>query len=171
MNDASEKKLARLTIRTATKDDAARLWRWANDASVREVSFNSDPIEWESHLSWFSSRMKSDDTQFYLLLADDEPVGQIRYDRSRDGKSAEISYSIKYAHRGKGYGTEILFLTRELALRDLDCEFITALVIEGNEASRRAFIRAGFEMDKFSEVRGHRAYHFVWHPAMETTEV
>jgi UDP-2,4-diacetamido-2,4,6-trideoxy-beta-L-altropyranose hydrolase len=163
MNDA-ENTISNLTIRPATMDDSARLWRWANDASVREVSFSPEPIAWESHLEWFSRRMDSPNTQFYLLLENDEPVGQIRYDRGRDGKSAEISFSIKHAHRGKGFGTQILLLTREQALKDLDCERITALVIEGNEASRKAFVRAGFELDKMIEVRDHRAHRFIWQP-------
>lgn len=163
MNDL-ENTTSNLTIRPATMDDSARLWRWANDASVREVSFNSEPIAWESHLEWFSQRMDSPDTQFYLLLEAGEPVGQIRYDREKNGKSAEISFSIKHAHRGKGFGTQILLLTRDRALRDLNCDRVTALVIEGNEASRKAFVRAGFELDKMIEVRGHRAFRFVWQP-------
>jgi RimJ/RimL family protein N-acetyltransferase len=153
-----------LSIRPATASDAELLWRWANDASVRERSFNPEPIPWQSHLDWFSRQLNSPGTSFYLLLEAGDPVGQIRYDRNEEESAAEISFSIAREHRGKGFGTEILLLTRERALLDLNCEKITAVVIEGNEASRKAFVRAGFKSDGPIEIRGRRALRFVWQP-------
>jgi RimJ/RimL family protein N-acetyltransferase len=158
LNDRKEE----LSIRAATVEDAELFWHWANDRSVREQSFNIEPINWESHLEWFNRRVASPTTRFYLLLEDDEPVGQIRYDRAADEQSAEIGFSISKEHRGKGLGVEILRLTVRRALQDLDCRKITALVIEGNEASRKAFLRAGFQLEGSTEIKGRQAESFVW---------
>jgi RimJ/RimL family protein N-acetyltransferase len=108
--------------------------------------------------------MDSPDTRFYLLLENGEPVGQIRYDRDETGEAAEISFSLAKEHRGKRLGIKLLELTRQIALKDLNCERITALVIKGNEASNRAFLRAGFEEDGLTERLGKTAYKFVWKP-------
>lgn len=162
MNEAKLDK--KLSIRPAQPEDAELLWQWANDASVRERSFNQKTIEWKDHLKWFSLRLSLPDTKFYILLADGIPVGQIRYDRSNEEKSAEISFSVAHEHRGKGFGIEILRLTTEQALKDLNCEKITAVVIEGNEASSKAFIRAGFSTEGLTEIRGKRAFLYIWEP-------
>ena len=162
MNEAQNDK--NLSIRPARADDAGLLWKWANDTSVRERSFNKQPIAWQSHLDWFSHRLASSDTRFYLLIENEEPVGQIRFDRDEAENSAEISFSVAREHRGKGFGIEILRLTVKQALKDLDCEKITAVVIEGNEVSSKAFIRAGFTTEGLTDIRGKRAFLFVWQP-------
>lgn len=154
----------KISIRSADIEDAELLWRWANDAAVRERSFNREPILWDAHLEWFSRRLASPDTKFYLLLEDEEPVGQIRYDRDAADNSAEIGFSVAQKHRGKGFGTEILRLTTQRALEDLKCDKITAVVIEGNAASSKAFVRAGFTSEGLSDIRGKRAFRYVWQP-------
>lgn len=152
-----------LSIRPATIDDAELLWNWANDSSVREVSINPNPIPWDSHIKWFAERLNSSTTRFYILLEDSIPVGQIRYDMV-ENKAAEISFSIDGEHRGKGLGKEILRVTRETAWRDLDCESITAFVILGNEASRKAFERTDFTLVGMVEYQGKKGYRFNWKP-------
>ncbi len=151
-----------LSVRLAEAGDAELLWHWANDKSVRERSFNQEPIPWESHLEWFSRRLASPDTKFYLLLEDGEPVGQIRYDRDADGQAAEISFSIAKENRGRGFGIKVLRLTAERAARDLSCREIVGFVIEDNEASSKAFLRAGFTTEGTVEIHGRRAFRFVW---------
>lgn len=165
MSDNSQQnKKGNLSVREATMDDAKLLWEWANDSAVREQSFNPEPIGWESHINWLSARMDSPETRFYLLLEDEKPAGQIRYDLDREGESAEIGFSVAKEHRGKRLGIEILNLTCERALKDLDCKQITALVIVGNEASRKAFLRAGFEEIGLIEKGGKTSHKFVWKP-------
>lgn len=165
MNEAKDSK--NLSIRPAKAEDAELLWDWANDASVRERSFNQKRITWDAHLEWFSRRLSSPDTKFYILLENSEPVGQIRYDRNGEENSAEISFSVAKEHRGKSFGIEILRLTTKLALNDLDCEKITAIVIEGNEASSRVFIRAGFQTEGLTDIRGKHAFRYVWQPEIQ----
>jgi len=154
-----------LSIRPAKADDAALLWNWANDSSVRERSFNQEPIAWQPHLEWFSRHLASPDTKFYLLLENNEPVGQIRYDRDESGNSAEISFSITKENRGRGFGTEILRLTVARAAGDLSCREIIGFVIEDNAASSKAFLRAGFTTEGVTDVHGRRVFRFVWQPS------
>jgi L-amino acid N-acyltransferase YncA len=68
-------------------------------------------------------------------------------------------------HRGKGFGVEILSQTVGEAMRELKCREIVGIVIEGNEASSKAFLRAGFTNKGETEIDGKRASRFVWKPA------
>lgn len=151
-----------LTLRAAGPDDARRLWEWANDPSVRAWSFDPEPIPWEAHLSWYGQRLASAATRFWMLDADCEPVGQIRYDRSPAGRTAQISFSVAAAHRGRGYGVALIERSRDLALAELDVSAIVALTIAGNTASRRAFERVGFRVTGLRDVRGRTCHHFIW---------
>jgi len=160
-----EKRSGDLSIRPAQAGDAELLWNWANDRSVRERSFNQEPIEWDAHLEWFSRRLAAPDTKFYLLLENGEPVGQIRYDRDAGGAAAEIGFSIAEENRGRGFGVEILRLTANRAAQDLNCREIVGFVIEDNEASSKAFLRAGFTTEGLTELHEKRAFRFVWRPA------
>jgi len=155
----------KLTVRIATFDDARLLWEWSNDRTVRDRSFNPEPISWQSHIEWFKKRLDSPETIFYILVNDDSPVGQIRYDKRHGEDAAEISFSIDEAHRGKGFGAEILRQTVGRAIADLNVREIKALVILGNASSKRAFLSAGFETWGTFTKNDLSAEEFVWRPS------
>jgi RimJ/RimL family protein N-acetyltransferase len=138
------------------------IWNWANDPTVRANAFDSEPILWETHVRWYRSRLDSPGTRFWILEDGGEPVGQIRYDRDDSGNAAEISYSIASKHRGKGYGSALLRMTRTLALAELEVEEIRAVTFAENEASRRAFARSGFRISEPSTSRGRACYQMTW---------
>jgi UDP-2,4-diacetamido-2,4,6-trideoxy-beta-L-altropyranose hydrolase len=57
------------------------LWQWANDPQVRNASFSSGPISWETHVAWFNDKISIPRAE--MFIAEDErgiPVGQIRFD-------------------------------------------------------------------------------------------
>lgn len=153
-----------IAIREAQPDDARLIWEWANDPSVRANSFNPAPIPWEKHLSWYENKLASTATRFWLLIVDDKPVGQIRYDKDREGKSAEISFSVAREHRGKGYGVELIGRTCQRACTELDVEEITALTFAENAASHQAFLRNEFKSSEIVTIDGRECYQLHWRP-------
>ena len=38
-------------------DDVNLLYKWVNDSAVRKSSFNTDPISYENHITWFNKIM------------------------------------------------------------------------------------------------------------------
>lgn len=154
-----------VAIREAQPDDARLIWEWANDPSVRANSFNPAPIPWEAHIRWYKNRLASPLTRFWLLIVKDEPVGQIRYDKEREGKSAEISFSVSREHRGKGYGVELIGRTCQRACVELDVEEITALAFAENAASHQAFLRNGFKSSELVTIDGRQCYQLRWRPS------
>jgi UDP-2,4-diacetamido-2,4,6-trideoxy-beta-L-altropyranose hydrolase len=136
----------RLRLRPARPGDAELLWQWANDPVIRQSAFSQDPIPWKEHLAWFQKKLRSSDTVILLAFdAEDEPVGQIRFDRDASG-SAEIDLHLSPAQRGKGYGQDVLTAGIERMRRTRTVRRFSATVKEGNTPSIRAFEKAGFRL-------------------------
>lgn len=140
-------------LRRASAEDAELFFRWANDPDVRRNSFRSDPIAWSDHVRWFSAKLRSASTAIWVLEVGGMPAGQVRYEA--EGETAEVGISIGAEHRGRGYSVELLRRSADLACRKLAVRKLIALVIEGNEASRKAFLHAGYREDG-SVARGGR---------------
>jgi RimJ/RimL family protein N-acetyltransferase len=131
-----------LKLRPVLAEDSERVWKWANDYSVRAVSFSEAFITWEEHIRWFQERISR--PHFYIALnQDDLPVGQVRFDQ----KEAEtvISVMIDGALRNRGYGVTLIRTACEEIFLNSDVKAIHAYLKPDNEASRMAFIRAGFK--------------------------
>ncbi len=145
-----------LSWRRATKDDAALLWRWANDAETRENAFDPAPIPYADHVGWLERRLASDATRLLIFSDDAGPVGQVRFDVV-DGV-AEIDIAIAPERRGQGLGTAML----RQALACLRVEWGETLrprahVLTHNERSLRLFRRCGFREVGTRERHGVRA--------------
>jgi RimJ/RimL family protein N-acetyltransferase len=87
------------------------------------------------------------------------PVGQIRYDRT-DANTAQITFSVASAYRGKGFGTQLLRLSADLAGRELGIRIVEGVSPAQTIASSRAFLRAGFEVIEEKSIAGHAYFVF-----------
>jgi UDP-2,4-diacetamido-2,4,6-trideoxy-beta-L-altropyranose hydrolase len=143
-----------LRLRAASQEDALMLWQWANDSVTRRNAFVAEPISWVDHEKWYAERIASLDTRFWILEYRRVPVGQIRYDRAT-GATAEINFSVAPAYRGKGFGTQLLRLTTDLASRELGVRTVEGSALMENRAATHAFIRAGFEVVEEKSIAGH----------------
>ena len=133
-----------LKIRPATIDDAELLWHWVNDPQVRENSLHPEPISLVPHLQWYQAKLESPATRIWIIEENGAPIAQIRYDRI-EPSSAEIDYSVAFAYRGRGVGTEAVRHTWALACKELEVVQVVGLVLAANVASCRVFTKAGFE--------------------------
>ena len=153
---------ARLRLRSAQTQDARLLWRWANDAETRRMSFSSARIPWQSHLVWLDSKLRDPGCQLYVgVAADEQPVGQVRAELK--GRHATISVSVDRRLRGKGYGSDLIRKAAERLLRDTRVGKIQAFAKPGNRASLSAFERAGFRMAGRTRVAGQEAIRMEMH--------
>src|SRR5437870_10339437 len=81
-----------LSWRKARLDDAALLWRWANDAETRRNAFDPAPIPYADHVGWLERRLASAATRLLVFSDEAGPVGQVRFDV--DDGVAEIDIAI-----------------------------------------------------------------------------
>lgn len=136
-----------LTIRRADEADLQRYFDWANDEVVRRNAFNMEPISWETHTKWFSSRLKDSATLLFVIESDGEPVGQVRFELCED--TAEIGYSLASVFRGRGLGSEMLNLAFGALAAGSDRSLsLVARVKEGNIASNKVFNKLGFDVQE-----------------------
>lgn len=150
-----------LTLRPADAADERLLWEWANDPVVRAASFSSDPIPWEDHRRWFARKLASDGTRIFIAVNEDgTPVGQVRFDQRDDG-DADVGVSLAPGERGKGYGTALI----AAGVSEANAPAVHAFIKTTNNASRKAFLKAGFTEKGTEVMHGQEAYHLVFtHP-------
>src|SRR5690606_17048620 len=93
--------------------DCQLYFEWANEESVRENSFNPGRIDWDSHIEWFENKLKNETSKLFVLMSDNNPVGQVRLDK--DKEYWVLDYSIDEKYRGKGLATSMIKLLLELS--------------------------------------------------------
>ena len=138
-----------LILRNATINDIDILFHWRNDPDVRNASFNTEEVPYETHTHWYKNALDRDDIEIFIMEEDGVPVGQIRLTYWYD--ELVISYSIDRNFRGRHMGQNIVSLMEEKLLKDpkvrKDGEFYVAYVKKENIVSRRVF-----EVLKYREI-------------------
>jgi len=154
-----------LRLRLAREEDRRLLWEWANELEVRAASFSPDPISWETHSVWFDAKLRAQNsglgTVIFIAESDEGvPLGQIRFDLRPDG-DWEVAISLAKGARGRGLGSELIQGGVREILSENSSSRIHAFVKSTNEASLKAFGRAGFRNAGVDQFRGNMAIHMV----------
>jgi RimJ/RimL family protein N-acetyltransferase len=131
-----------VTLRLATTDDARFVYDVNNDPAARAQSISARDIPWEEHERWFGKKLGDPKGRVFIALAEARPVAVVRFDVS--GTDAVFGIAVARGEQGKGYAAP----TIAAAVQQLASMFPgtrgLAWIRPGNEASRRAFMRAGF---------------------------
>jgi ribosomal protein S18 acetylase RimI-like enzyme len=141
-------------VRAATRSDARRLWRWANDPETRSASLSPEPIAYADHLRWLNDRLSDRSCLLLIGWNGAGPLGQVRFDVRQD--KAEVSIAVAPEQRGTVGGLLLDRAVRRFRRRWPRTR-LTAQVKVDNEASRRLFEHAGFHV--LDEREGVRRYH------------
>ena len=141
-----------LALRAVTEADVDLLFRWANDRTVRQNAFTTEPIPYENHVAWFAKILKNPAVENYILYetGTDAAVGQIRFSVEED--TVLIGYSIDENWRGQGLGSKLILMGEEKLLQDMPkVQVLKAQVKYENRASARVFEKCGFRKEELSE--------------------
>lgn len=130
-----------IMLRRCTYSDMDIIYKWINDDEVRNNSFNSDYIEYETHVKWFNEKINSNNIYMYIILNNNKEIGTIRLEKHNS--KAIISYLISNEYRGKGYGNKVIDLIKKEAIIN-NIDILEAIVKKDNIASRKIFINNGF---------------------------
>lgn len=129
-------------LRKVNISDIDMLFQWANDKDVRNYAFNTKKIEYSVHKDWFINRYKSEQCSIFILMDNDDSIGQIRLDYKKE--KAYIDYSIQKKYRNRGFGTLILKLVeKELIKRNKNLTLV-AQVKKENSSSINRFEKLGY---------------------------
>ncbi|MFD2333518.1 GNAT family N-acetyltransferase [Cohnella sp. GCM10020058] len=135
-----------MRIREATAADAALLFEWRNDRSVRERSFDDKPLDWNAHVRWLEGCLSDPDRLLRIAMEDDRPIGVFRLDRISEG-TVVISIALAASERGKGAGPRMLRLAAEQCQSRFGSVTIEARIKGDNLYSRKAFAKAGYKLE------------------------
>ena len=138
-----------VTLREATMADMEKVFHWRNDAGIVALSGSQRPVSLSDHQAWFPYIIRSERHRLFVVV---EPLageaGTVRIDMDgTDQSMATLTIYLMDGYRSRGIGTIAIeegcdraFLTWPTLLR------IKATIRSDNEASVRAFTRAGFEI-------------------------
>ena len=138
-----------LSIREATIEDSQLYFDWVNNIDVRRNSINSDFIDIEDHLKWFSNAIKNDQIHMYVLEINSKEVGQVRFNINTN--IAEVDYSIAEPFRSKGYGRYLLKESIKILCNEVNqINFIKAIVKSINILSIKVFKQLNFKCSRIN---------------------
>lgn len=137
--------LLKIRLRHVVYDDLDFLFMLANDQDVRKYSFNTQPITFEEHLTWFDNIINSN-TAFFLAEVDKEPFASIRFQKKNN--ETQISISLTRDTRGLGYGAYLIKQAVKKYFGNHCKEEIVAYIKKENISSLKSFQRASFHTDK-----------------------
>ena len=129
-----------IKLRKARQSDAEILFAWQSDSSTRRYFRNRNIPTLKQHLAWFERALADQNSELLLLEEHGRAVGSVRLDGSEKGNHWEVSIIIAPESRSCGIGTAALKLVR----RQYKDRWLVAEVLPGNDASRSAFLKAGF---------------------------
>jgi len=149
-----------ITVRGAVESDCEQIYKWANDDDTRAASFNSGPIDRETHSNWFSQRLQ-DSNCLMLVCRDDQghSLGLVRFDLA--GDEAIISINLDPNMRGRGLAGFIIIRTVDELFKRYNISRVSAFIKPQNLRSAKAFERAGFSIIGPTTISGNEARHYM----------
>lgn len=116
-----------MNLRQMTMEDADKMLEWKNYAETRQFAIKTRAeIKREDHLKFLAENLD----QFKIIRVEGEVVGAVRINDN------EISIWIDRQFWGYGFATE--------AIKTVSVKGMIAKIVDGNIASMRAFIKAGY---------------------------
>lgn len=135
-------------LREATEDDLELLLAWRNHPRIYVWSYTQEgPLDWEDHYEWWHSREHRTD---WVIIVDDghssRRVGTV-FATNLTRAVPDIGVIVgETTVWGEGIGTTAIDRAAQLLAAD-GYVGVRARIMAGNLKSRRAFAKAGFELD------------------------
>ncbi len=140
-------------LRSASTADCKRVWEWMNDPTVRQMSFQSDPIPWETHVEWWNAKLRDPST--CLRIVENRQLGAfgvIRFDLKGNDGEAVVSVALSPNSRGRGLGTQVIQHATLQFLNITGLRKVLAYTKEENQASIHAFQKAGYSSPEPAQI-------------------
>src|SRR5262249_21705029 len=103
-------------LRRATAADAELIYRWRNDPAIVVLGQSQRPVDFAEHRVWFAAALTNPNRLIMIVEADDEPVGQLRFDRICL-EDAEVTIYLIGDRLGSGHGGRAMGLGEAEVLR------------------------------------------------------
>ena len=134
--------MSRIILRTVLPGDCEQIFKWQTTPGIRKFCRNPNVPTKQEHERWFYAGLQDTNRELIIVKFNGEPVGLLRLDTvESDDNTFEVSVLIAQEWQGKGIALDSLLQLRCLRTE----EIFLAEILEGNTASIRLFISAGFK--------------------------
>ncbi len=125
---------------------------WRNDPEVSKYFFDPRQVSVEEQRRWVEHLHGRRDELLFIIapaVNSDRPVGSVGFTEiDLENKRAEFGrFLIEPSSRGKGFGSEALFLSLRYAFSDLKLRRLYLEVYEWNASARSLYERFGFKFE------------------------
>lgn len=137
----------RLFYRGIALEDAAEIVGWRSNGQILRFFISKTPITMERHLAWFEKYL-TDPTRFDFIMiekATNQKIGTVGL-QNLFGTAADISYLLDIKSQGVGFGVEAIRAMSTYAFEYLKLQRLSAVILAGNSASKKAAERAGYSL-------------------------
>lgn len=134
--------------------DSKVIWEWRNNSHTREMSIDSNFVNWDDHEVWFEKSLNNKNRFLYVgshLEFKGILVGMSRFDFNEHSNSAEVSINLNPDMRNKGLSAPLLLASIE-EFKKYKKSLLTATVKKENLASIKCFEKCGFQLVRQDEV-------------------
>lgn len=137
-----------LVWRYATRSDAEDVFNWRYHGEEPKYYKNPKLPSFSNHVHWFENALVCRKKKILIIEENGISAAHIRFDQENgDPHEAEISIYLDEKKKGIGMGSEVIALACEIA-QLFEYRRLKAVVHSENLASKRAFERAGFILEK-----------------------
>ena len=151
-----------LSVRKALSSDLRPIFELSNQPSVRDSSFNSDPIAWADHVRWFAEATTDSNCGFYIAEIGGALAGQLRFNRQEE--QAVVSISVDARFRGEGVGVALFQQGLADFMLTHPVQKIIAKIKKRNKPSITFFQRLGFSISSSERVDEEESVTMVYRP-------
>lgn len=130
-------------FRVARNDDVDIIFNLVNDPIIRQRSFNSEIIDYETHKKWFNLKLEDSFSRIYMVYYYETFAGYVRFETNED--EAIITIHLCEEFRGKSFGVKIIKKGIDMIPKILTISKIKAYIKPDNIGSIISFRDAGFE--------------------------
>ena len=148
-----------IKLRLAKPMDMNTFFNWANEDSVRKLSFNSEKITYQDHQLWFEKQLNDENCFMYIFYTHID-IGQVRIQKVTNN-DAIINISLDEKFRGKGYGVQMLSMSTELFRESFPNIIINAYIKVENIASKIVFEKSKFKLKDTLIYKKINSYHYI----------
>lgn len=128
-----------MSLRAAAEADAKLMFAWQCDERTRKYARNSNKPTWEDHLAWVKRYLTSNG-RLFIIRHNYVDAGILRLDPDSNG-AHEVTIVIAPQFYRAGVAVPAL----RIAHAEIEPGKLTAEVLDGNEASQRMLIEAGYK--------------------------
>ncbi|EKD80051.1 MAG: GCN5-like protein N-acetyltransferase [uncultured bacterium] len=132
-------------LRPAAISDMWDIYELANSQDVRLVSFSHDPISRDVHKKWYLDKLNDKKCHIFIITnISHQFIGSVRFDLTSSNLYT-VSILITKQFRGIGLGPKVIQeCSRNILNKHPPRYHIKAMILEGNIASLKSFLKAGY---------------------------